>query len=81
MDDTSYRNAIQALAQLAHAVSLTGKEQNALITAIHEIEMIDRDSTHGKERIRAIVGMFYDGLAYGNWPWVVNGVDTLKESK
>ena len=62
MDDTQYRNAILALAQLAHAIGNNGKEQHALITAMHEIEMNDRDSMHNKERIRSIIGMFYDEM-------------------
>lgn len=77
MNDKAYRDSIQALAILAHSLGENGRKQNALINAIHEIEMNDRNSMHNKERIKSIVGMFYDGLAYGNWPWIVNGIDTL----
>jgi len=78
MDKISYINAMQALTQLAHAVGNSSKEQDALISEIRERQK-DLNTTSNREIVRNVVGMFYDGLEYGNWPWIVNGVNTLEE--
>ena len=36
-------------------------------------EIVNRNDRHvtDAERILELVGTLYDGVAYGNWPWVV----------
>jgi hypothetical protein len=31
----------------------------------------------GKAIILTLMGIIIDGLQYGNWPWIKNGVNTL----
>lgn len=78
MDDAEYQNAIKALNELASAVTPNTKEQYVLLMGINEIK--NAPSVSDRERVRTIIGMFYDGLAYGNWPWIKNGVNVLEKS-
>jgi hypothetical protein len=70
-----YKKSMDALYSLAHSLGENGKQQNSLVSALHDIEKYENSD---KGRVRAGIAMFYDGLAYGNWPWIKNGVDTLK---
>ena len=43
----------------------TGKEQAAFARAYNDMRS---EGTEEPEMIKFLVGMLYDGLAYGNWP-------------
>jgi hypothetical protein len=40
----------------------TGKDQQIVSDMMHGIPLEDQ--------ARALAGMIFDGLAYGNWPWI-----------
>lgn len=73
-----YRDAKNHVYGLAHNVCKDGKEQKALLAAMQytEQEMI-KSGESGEAIILTLLGIIMDGLNYGNWPWIKNGVDTL----
>ena len=77
---TDFASAKTHIYGLAHNVCHTGQEQRALITVLHKIEeeCIGRGAS-GSETIQQLMFPIMNGLMYGNWPWIKNGVDTLKE--
>lgn len=75
---TDYTDAKNYIYGLAHVVCRNGKEQKILLDTLHEIEYYSL--THGDEGhviIRKLLNPIMDGLQYGNWPWIKNGVNIL----
>jgi hypothetical protein len=33
--------------------------------------------TEGEQQVRSLVGLLYDGLAFGNWPWSPKTIDAI----
>lgn len=58
----------QSLLAILNDFAPTGKEQRMIVDAYHAYE---RDTPGGG--LRFLAAALYDGLAYGNWPWVVLG--------
>lgn len=78
-NEQSYRDAKNHIYGLAHNVSINGREQNALVRALQQIEEEGiNDGASGQQIIRSMLFTLIDGLEYGNWPWIKNGVNTLK---
>jgi len=78
LENQEFRDAKQHVYGLAHNVCLNGKEQKALLDRLKDIEqhcMICGES--GQRTIQLLLSCIYDGLAFGNWPWIVNGKDIL----
>jgi hypothetical protein len=75
-----FRDAKNHVYGLAHNVCVDGLEQRALLNALSEseTEMIRADED-GKAIILTLLGIIIDGVQYGNWPWVKNAVNTLKQ--
>lgn len=70
MDEKSFRDAKQACYSLAHSLGKNGDEQAKLVTALHDIESHSMKCGESNERIiQLMLSMFYDCLAFGNWPW------------
>lgn len=63
MDYTATRKHMYSL---AHSIGKNGLEQHALVDALHKIEMLPEEDSY---KVLAMVSLFYDGLAYGSWPW------------
>lgn len=66
----------QLIGMLLHYAP-TGKEQQQVshLSNMIEIEVkLETDNRHEAERLieRTLVGMLYDGLQYGNWPWTLH---------
>jgi hypothetical protein len=40
--------------------------------------LIQRQGVNSKENVRELVSAIYDGLAYGNWPWVLQSLKGKK---
>lgn len=66
MNKQDYTDASKACYQLAMALGKDGYEQQELVIAIKQIE---KDAKDDRLCLIGILGIFYDGLAYGNWPW------------
>lgn len=80
--EQDYRDATGHIYGLAHNVCINGEEQNALVTALQNIELEGlKDGADGQLIIRNMLFTIVDGLAYGNWPWIKNGVNTLEVKK
>jgi hypothetical protein len=76
--DQDYRDAKNHVYGLAHNVCVNGKEQHALLSALGDVEMqMLKGGEDGKAIILTLMGIIIDGLQYGNWPWIKNGVNTL----
>lgn len=74
-----YRSAIQHVYGLAHNVSNDKAEQDSIFYRMQEIErQCIEEGTSGLETVKELLSVILDGLSYGNWPWIVNGVNTLK---
>ena len=80
--EQDFRDAKNHVYGLAHNVCVNGKEQNALLAAMQstEMQMIKEGGT-GEEIILSLLCILFDGLNYGNWPWIKNAVNTLDEPK
>lgn len=77
--EQDYRDAKNHLYRLAHNVCINGKEQAVLMTTLTKIEMHALNyGMEGKDIIKELLSCIYDGLAYDNWPWIKNGVNTLE---
>lgn len=76
MDEDSFRHAKLACYSLAHSLGTNGLKQTKLVECLQGIE---KHAINDELCIRSMLGVFYDGLAYGNWPWIRNGIDTLKD--
>ena len=66
MTPSRYRDAAYAMYSMAHALGESSTEQNTLVGALNKIEL---EHLPPKQTILRMLGLFYDGLAYGNWPW------------
>lgn len=66
MTDKDFRDAKSACYSLAHSLGNNGIEQNKLVEILHEIENY---SDGYNATIRRMLAVFYNGLAYGNWPF------------
>lgn len=79
MDDFCYRNAMHGIYEIAHAIAGNGRKQNVLMIAFSNVEKEHTDYADGRSEsvIKSCLGILYDGIAYGNWPWIINGEDTL----
>lgn len=79
--EQSFRDAKNHLYGLAHNVCVNGKEQNALLHAMGQTELrLYEEGASGLAVISILMGIITDGLRYGNWPWIQNGVNTLESS-
>jgi hypothetical protein len=65
MEDSSYNSAKYALYTIAHALGTKEISQVSLIKALHSIEA---EHLNHRETLLRMISIFYDGLAYGNWP-------------
>lgn len=77
IDETALINAKYAYYKLANALGENGRKQAALVKALRELE----NDYYREEMLLRMNSLFQDGLAYGNWPWIKNGVDTLSDTK
>jgi len=65
-----YRDAKNHIYGLAHNVCLDGKEQQALLSTIQDVELeMHKNGEDGKQIIITMLGVVFDGLRFGNWPW------------
>ncbi len=67
MTQVDYVEAKRSCYQLAMSLGKTGNEQNELIKALKDVE---KTYDNYKETIQHMLSVIYDGLAFGNWPWV-----------
>lgn len=65
---------------LCHSIGENRAQQEALVEAIKEIDM-DTIGYSPRDKLARMLSLFYNGLAFGNWPWMVNGVNTLEDKK
>jgi len=81
--EQSFRDAKNHVYGLAHNVCLNGKEQKVLLAYMGDIEIHSlKCGESGQRIIQLLISCIYDGLAFGNWPWIINSVNTLeKENK
>jgi hypothetical protein len=75
--DKDYREAKNHVYGLAHNVCINGIEQKILLNELRSVEFEMRAES-GQTIISTMLGIILDGLHYGNWPWIKNGVNTLK---
>lgn len=82
LNDQSYRDALNHVYGLAHNVCINGKEQKFLIAHLQDIEfvMIANGET-GDRTIKELLCVIIDGLKFGNWPWIKNGINLLELNK
>ena len=74
-----YRDAKNHIYGLAHHVCVDGKEQAFLLNHLGEVEThCLNHGMDGKDIIRELLNPIIDGLHYGNWPWIKNGVNVLE---
>ena len=78
--EQDYRDAKNHIFGLAHNVCINGKEQAFLLRVLGDIEMESlKSGASGEQTIRNLLYPIIDGLSFGHWPWIVNGVNTLEE--
>jgi hypothetical protein len=78
MTDKDYQDAKKSCYSLAHSLGNNAGEQHALISALRDAET---EETGYNNIIRRMLAVFYDGLAYGNWPWMKSGINILTSEK
>lgn len=71
MTETEYREICHELLGILQKFAPTGKEQHK---CSEEYNNLVKELGYSRELVRSLVGTIYDGVAYGNWPW-------LKETK
>jgi len=72
MTEQDYREAKKACYSLAHSLGSNRSEQESLVNALRGIELTN---DLYEPTIKQMLAVFYDGLAYGNWPWVLAKVN------
>ena len=79
MED-DFRHAKNHVYGLAHNVAFLPGEQRALLSYIGEVEYnLYKEGASGERIIIELLGIIMDGLKYGNWPWIRNGLNTLEQ--
>lgn len=68
MNEQDYREAKNQCYALAHSLGANKSEQESLVNALHDIEL-EYDGGKKERLIACMLGVFTDGLYYGNWPW------------
>jgi hypothetical protein len=80
MTEHDFEQVKQAMYDLAVALGRTGKEQNALIVSVQSIILNPTETPDYEGKTLSLLGLFYDGMAYGNWPWTKAQM-TVKKDK
>lgn len=57
---------IQNLLALVQEYAPTGP---AYQTVLNDFKKAQKDGASEQEQIAILIGLVYDGLTYGNWPW------------
>lgn len=81
--EADFRDAKNHVYSLAHNVCINdGKDQHALVDALRDIELHGLKCGDSWQRIiQCMISCIYDGLAFGNWPWIKNSVNNLDETR
>ncbi len=69
LESDDYLQAKNAMFSLAHALGKNKQQQDDLIKALKVIEL---ENEPDENIIRDMLGLFLDGLSYGNWPWTLH---------
>lgn len=62
-----YREQCEKILSILQSFAPTGKEQE---TCSELYRRLDKELSCDQNMLRRLTGILYDGLAYGNWPWI-----------
>ena len=79
LENQDYKNAKEHIYDLANSVCVNKQEQQIMLRCLKEIEKHSLICGESNKRvIQLMLSCIYDGLAFGNWPWIRNGINILE---